>query len=198
MNLTNASYCSESFCCRICSYSSRTLSVRSLHILSQMMVIWRIVKIGFSLCGDAAAAAAGLCADDDDMGSGELGGDERPGLPGASAADEHDGRACIGANCLLRLILLSSSLRFSAISPGVRTDSWKALGDGAGRPIMNGEDGDGSRLSSRRCLAAALWSMGTHRRRLDDGGPPREWIGLESKSSCRGRLSVTHAMADED
>ena len=56
MNLTNASYCSESFCCRMWSYSSLTLSVRSLHMRSQMMVICLRVKTGFSFVPTNARA----------------------------------------------------------------------------------------------------------------------------------------------
>ena len=56
MNLTNASYCSESFCCRIWSYSSLTLSVRSLHMRSQMMVICLRVNTGFSFVPTNARA----------------------------------------------------------------------------------------------------------------------------------------------
>merc|ERR1711963_1274067 len=48
MNFTKASYCSDNFCWRMRSYSSRTGSVRSWHIFSQIIVICFNVKTGRS------------------------------------------------------------------------------------------------------------------------------------------------------
>lgn len=130
MNLTKASYCSPSFCCRILSYSARTLSVLSWHIFSQMSVICLRVKIGFSLLLEDEAAA--FIGDSDDAG--EVADVEDDWLRSAlAAARMAEASSIMGSGldgglqrlgiCFLFLSLLSSSLRFAATSAGVRAVS---------------------------------------------------------------------------
>jgi len=176
MNLTKASYCSESFCCKMLSYSFLTCSTLSSHILSAIIIICFRVNIGFSAFPLPAVedeedeeeeeqAAASISI----MGSGEEGeagaelGDG--GLPGETGP----------AICRLFLRRLISSLRLLAICSGVSGVSRNT--EGAGWTFSGVQWG--------------LVVIGTHLLLL---------LGLEGE--CRGSksrllLRVTHAIATQ-
>jgi hypothetical protein len=177
MNLTKASYCSESFCCKILSYSFLTCSTLSSHILSAIIIICFRVNIGFSAFPlpveeededeeEVEQAAASISI----MGSGELGeegeaGDELGdgGLPGETGP----------AICRLFFRRLISSLKLLAICSGVSGVSLNTAGAGC-------------------TFSGVQWGLvviGTHLLLL---------LGLEGE--CRGSksrllLRVTHAIA---
>jgi len=119
MNFTKASYCSDSFCCRMLSYSVLTCSTLSSHILSAIMVICFRVKIGFSTLPLLVPACSMSI-----MGSGELGADTGEGGPW----DTGEPGDCGPVNWRRFLSLLISSLRLLAICSGVRGVSLKTEG----------------------------------------------------------------------
>jgi len=165
--------------------------VRSLHILSTIIVICLSVKMGFdvveeaeeedevatavSLEGPAAdmAADAALMTDASSIiGSGEDGGDDLSPV-------------VAGAICFLLRSLLSSSLRLLAISAGERGVSLNTEADAAEEV-----EGDGDIIGDREfCCRLSMASYrsrpcslrGTHLRLLEGGGL---WFG--TGPSCPG------------
>jgi len=173
MNLTKASYCSESFCWRMLSYSALTCSTLSAHILSAIIIICFSVKMGLVLSAllllePAAAIIAPWSMSI--IGSGELGAD--PGEAGSWWAPGDPGE--LGpTNCLLRFSRLISSLRLLAICSGVRGVSLNT--EGGGWTLFSG-------------VQWGLWCMGAHL--LLFWGRVGEWRGSKSKLLLR----VTHAI----
>ena len=123
--------CSESFCCKMLSYSFLTCSTLSSHIRSAIIIICFRVNIGFSGFPLPAVedeeeeeqAAASISI----MGSGELG---EEGEAGAELGDGGLPGEAGPAICRLFLSRLISSLRLLAICSGVSGVSRNTEGAG--------------------------------------------------------------------
>jgi hypothetical protein len=175
MNLTKASYCSDSFCCKMLSYSFLTCSTLSSHILSAIIIICFRVNIGFSAFPlpveeeeEVEQAAASISI----MGSGELG---EEGEAGAELGDGGLPGETGPAICRLFFRRLISSLKLLAICSGVSGVSLNTEGAGC-------------------TFSGVQWGLvviGTHLLLLL--GLEGEWRGSKSRLLLR----VTHAIATQ-
>ena len=121
--------CSDSFCCKILSYSFLTCSTLSSHILSAIIIICFRVNIGFSAfpLPEVEEEEEHPAASISIMGSGE------PGEEGEAGAELGDGGLPGEAGpaiCRLFFRRLISSLRLLAICSGVSGVSLNTEGAG--------------------------------------------------------------------
>ena len=165
--------CSDSFCCKMLSYSFLTCSTLSSHILSAIIIICFRVNIGFSAFPlpveeEVEQAAATISI----MGSGELG---EEGEAGAELGDGGLPGETGPAICRLFFRRLISSLKLFAICSGVSGVSLNTEGAGC-------------------TFSGVQWGLvviGTHLLLLF--GLEGEWRGSKSRLLLR----VTHAIATQ-
>ena len=119
--------CSDSFCCKILSYSFLTCSTLSSHIRSAIIIICFRVNIGFSAFPFPVAPEEQPAASVSIIGSGELG---EAGEAGAELGDGGLPGEAGPAICRLFFSRLISSLKLLAICSGVSGVSRNTEGAG--------------------------------------------------------------------
>ena len=145
--------CSDSFCCRMLSYSARTFSTLSAHILSAIICICFKVKMGLSSLPVAVPREVPATAmwSISIIGSGELGAEPGDGGPQCDGDPGELGPAPTTpcpANCRRRFSRLISSRKLLAICSGVSGVSRNTEGGG---PAFSGVQW-GLRTAPPHCL----------------------------------------------